>query len=64
MTRMSVEDLVRKAICVPYSNPASGALSRIGYNPVYRRPQRRMLKIDPPLPSGPDIVVRIDALVR
>ena len=64
MTGMGMNDFVRIAISVPYGNPASGAFSSVGYNPIYRGPQRRMLKIDSCLPVGPDIVVCIDTAVR
>lgn len=59
VTRVRVQNLVRKAVGIRYRYRAVSALPRICYNAVHRRPQYRMQQVNPSLPVRTDIVVKI-----
>jgi hypothetical protein len=64
MPRMSVQDLVKEAILVPYGYSPDIALTGVFHHAVHRCAQSWMLEIDSPLPIGSDVVVEIDAAMR
>lgn len=52
MPSIGMNNFVREPIRVPDSDSSVSALSCICHNAGYRRSQRRVCKIDPPLPAG------------